>query len=145
MKKSGLADSPLFATPLLSDTMEIKKKKHTKIRHLKDSGNNTGPQDNEITKPLDHDTTVEVIRKAVKKIGKEAATYRFSQDEKKAISIIIYNYKNRNIRTSENEIVRIAINFIINDYKNNGDNSNNISYDHNILCVTACISNKNNG
>ena len=115
MKKSGLADSPLFVTPLLTDTIDIKKKKHTKIGDLKDLGKTTCPPHNEITEPLAHDTTVEVIRKAVKKIGKEAATHRFSQDEKKAISIIVYNYKNRNIRTCENEITRVAINFIIYD------------------------------
>jgi hypothetical protein len=62
-----------------------------------------------------HDTTIEMLRKAVKVIGKEAATYRFSIDEKRAIADLVYAYKRRGIRTSENEITRIAVNFVLRD------------------------------
>jgi len=82
-------------------------------------------------KPRNHDTTVsrydddliEQVRKAVKEFGKEAATHRFTLDEKKAIIDIIYAYKNLGLKTSENEITRIAVNFIVNDYKQHGENS----------------------
>ena len=82
-------------------------------------------------KPSNHDTTVsryhatiiELVRKAVKELGKEAATHRFTINEKKALADLIYSYKNRGVRTSENEVTRIAVNFIINDYKENGENS----------------------
>ena len=37
-------------------------------------------------------------------LGKEAATYRFTQDEKRALSGIVYAYKEQGIKTSENEI-----------------------------------------
>lgn len=70
-----------------------------------------------------HDTTVEVIRSAVKLFGKEAATYRFTAEEKKALSDLVYTYKTQGIRTSENEITRISVNFIMADYKENGENS----------------------
>ena len=89
------------------------------------------PNNPDDMQPLHHDTTVsryedvtiEVIRKAVKDLGKEAATHRFTQEEKRSISDIIYTYKTSGIKTSENEIARIAINFLIQDYKENGENS----------------------
>ena len=70
-----------------------------------------------------HDTTIETIRKAVREFGKEAATHRFTLEEKQAVADIIYAYKRQRIRTSENEIARIAINFIVQDYKQNGKHS----------------------
>lgn len=70
-----------------------------------------------------HDTMVEAIRAAVKQFGKEAATHRWTPEEKKAVADIIYAYKGHNIRTSENEIARIAVNFVVEDYRENGENS----------------------
>ena len=69
------------------------------------------------------DTIIESVRKAVKQLGKEAATYRFTQEEKRALSDIVYTYKSTGIRTSENEITRTAINFLVEEYKQNGANS----------------------
>jgi hypothetical protein len=74
--------------------------------------------------PCNHDTTmVEEIRKATKAFGKEAATHRFTGEEKQAIAEIVYQCKQENIRTSENEIVRIAINWMIRDHKHNNNSS----------------------
>jgi hypothetical protein len=70
-----------------------------------------------------HDTTIKTIRKAVKQIGKEGATHRFTYEEKRDIADLIYTYKRQRIRTSENEITRIAINFVIQDRNENGENS----------------------
>jgi hypothetical protein len=89
------------------------------------------PHDRDTTTPRHHDTTVsryhdtiiELVRKAVKEFGKEAATHRFTVEEKRVIADIIYAYAGRGVRTSENEITRIAVNFVINDYKENGENS----------------------
>ena len=83
----------------------------------------TTPRHRATTVPRYHGTITETVRKAVKEFGKEAATHRFTMEEKKAIADIIYSYKRQSIRTSENEITRIAVNFIINDYRENGGNS----------------------
>ncbi len=69
------------------------------------------------------DDIIASIRGAVRVIGKEAATYRFSPGEKARVSDIIYTYKRQGIRTSENEISRIALNFIFQDYEENGEQS----------------------
>ena len=63
------------------------------------------------------DDYIEVIRKAVKQLGKEAATHRFTADEKDAIADIVYALKKKGITTSENEIARIAINYLVWDYR----------------------------
>lgn len=70
-----------------------------------------------------HDTMIEIVRKSVKVFGKEPSTHRLTPEEKKAIIDIVYAYKSTGIKTSENEIARIAIDFLVNDYKENGENS----------------------
>lgn len=75
------------------------------------------------TTPRNRHATTESIRKAVKQFGKEAATHRFTQEEKQQIAELIFTYSNQGIRTSENEIARIAINFLIEDHKRNGKDS----------------------
>ncbi len=89
------------------------------------------PQHRDTTIPTNHNTTIpeqypaleEEIRKAVKQIGKEAATFRFTETEKEALADIEYSYKRQGIRTSGNEITRIGLNFLIEDYHRNGENS----------------------
>ena len=76
--------------------------------------------------PANHDvtvSTVEVIRKAVRRTGKEAATHRFTKAEKDQIAEIVYAYHRRGVRTSENEIARIAVNWLVQDYRANADDS----------------------
>lgn len=68
-------------------------------------------------------TTIEHIRKAVRQFGKEAATHRFTQEEKRLLADIVYTYERRGYRTSENEITRIAIHWLILDYQAYGEQS----------------------
>lgn len=83
----------------------------------------TPPRHHDTTVSPRHESMVEAVRRAVKEFGKEAATHRFTTQEKRAIAEIIYAYKKQGTRTSENEITRVAVNFIIHDYKENGANS----------------------
>jgi hypothetical protein len=81
----------------------------------------------ETVPPHNHDTTtpsmVEVVRRAVKHIGKEAATYRFTPEEKQHLADIVYTYGRQGYRTSENEITRIAVNWLLWDYQEQGEQS----------------------
>lgn len=94
-------------------------KKHTQPREH----DTTVARDHDTVVSRYHDTLVELIRAAVKQFGKEAATHRFTSEEKKAIADIIYTYKLSGVRTSENEVTRIAVNFLLADYQENGANS----------------------
>lgn len=140
-KKGGLAESPLFLTPqpqaaAPTRPQEAKQKPKSKSTPPKAKANQPSIPNNHATviprhhdtkldtmPPRYHETTIEVVRKAVKEFGKEAATYRFTVEEKKALRNIIYTYLGQEIKTSENEIARIAINFIVSDYHENRENS----------------------
>jgi len=138
MKKSGLGDSPFFLPPQKknlgltppSASLPAQNEKPVKIKKTK-TEKPKQPSSSDTMTPRYHDTTVsryqdtifELVRKAVKELGKEAATHRFTLEEKRAIADIIYTYKNNGIKTSENEIARISVNFIIEDYWENGENS----------------------
>ncbi len=66
---------------------------------------------------------IEKIRKAVRSPGKEVSFVRLSSEEKGQLAEIVYTYKRQGTKTSENEINRIAINYILEDYKTNGQES----------------------
>jgi len=86
------------------------------------SSNHDTAADTTASDPLP-DVALELIRRAVRTLGKEAATYRFTLDEKRALSSIVYAYKERGIKTSENEITRIALNYLIDEYRRNSTSS----------------------
>ena len=73
--------------------------------------------------PLSEEDMIEAVRKAVKQIGKEPATQRLTLEEKQGLDDIEYSYKRQGIKTSGNEIIRIATNYIVRDYRKNGENS----------------------
>jgi len=136
MSRSGLADSPFFTPPkvkhvpspspprkLLTERVDEKPPK-TSNDTMKPRNHDTVVSSNQDTMtPMLSDKTIEIVRKALKIFGKEAATHRFTPEEKKKLSDIIFHYKGLGIRTSENEIARIAINFIFEDHKLNGKQS----------------------
>ena len=66
---------------------------------------------------------VEIIRRTVKKGGRIVSFVRLTQTEKDQLADIVYTYKRRGMKTTENEINRIAINFLLEDYKRNGEAS----------------------
>lgn len=106
-------DHTIEESPSSSKTQEIKKQSRDTVI----------PRHHATMTPRYHDIMIGVIRAAVIQFGKEAATHRFTPEEKKAIADIVYTFKMSNIRTNENEIARIAINFLVADYKENGENS----------------------
>jgi hypothetical protein len=65
-------------------------------------------------------TRIETIRKAVRQLGKEDATYRFTLTEKKGLADLVYTYHVAGIKTSQNEITRIGVNWLLEDYRENG-------------------------
>jgi hypothetical protein len=138
MIKSGLADNPLFMLPeksfeqpALPNPPALKQEiEHDRADYKEQSieeqpvNQDTHPPRNQDTAvPRYQDTTIEWVRKVVKEFGKEAATHRFTVAEKKEIADLIYAFKNRGVKTCENEITRIALNFILQDYRENGENS----------------------
>ncbi len=57
------------------------------------------------------------IRKAVRARGTEPSIHRLSPQEKRDLKDIVYSYDTQGVRTSEVELTRIALNFLIADHK----------------------------
>jgi hypothetical protein len=110
MNHSGLADSPLFHKTNDLPISNINRDQENKP---------IGVHHQDTMPPRNHDTSVELVRKAVKSVGKEAATYRLTKKEKQELLEIIYAYRSQGTKISENEIARIAINYLIIDYQTN--------------------------
>lgn len=66
---------------------------------------------------------IEAVRKSVKQIGKEVSFVRLTPEEKRQLKDIAYTYQRQGQRTSENEISRIGINYILQDYQAHGRTS----------------------
>jgi hypothetical protein len=122
-QQARLQENPI-SKPSSSKTQQQKEEKQilhdTMIPRHHDT---TIPFNHDAMTPSHDDGIFELVRKSVKQIGKEAATHRFTLDEKNELADIEYTYKRQGIRTSENEITRIAINYFIEDYRQNGEQS----------------------
>ena len=117
--RSTTPTPPTLETPQLPDKPQTN---DTVIpRHHDTTVSIMQPRHHDATIPQADDDIFDVVRKAVKQIGKEAATHRFTLDEKNLLADIEYTYKRKGTRTSENEITRIAINYFIQDYRKNGE------------------------
>jgi hypothetical protein len=70
---------------------------------------------------------VEAIRRTVKQVGKDSLFVRVTPGEKRAVLSAVYSfnelYSGGGRKTTENEISRIAINLLLEDYRENGNNS----------------------
>ena len=122
-RKGGLADSPFFVPSPLTEpetstavfssqeNVNVEEEPHTPSDHDTEVSSNHG-----IVVSRHQATTIEYVRRSVKEFGKEAATHRFTLVEKRAIANIVHTLNMQGIRTTENEITRIAINFVIDEF-----------------------------
>ncbi len=74
-------------------------------------------------RPLQAGDLIERVRRRVRHFGKEVVYVRLTPEEKRQLAEIAYAYKTQDIRTSENEIGRIGLNWLLEDYHDNGANS----------------------
>jgi hypothetical protein len=68
-------------------------------------------------------STVETIRQVIKVPGREVSYLRLTPEEKAVLTDIVYTYKRQGQKTSETEINRIALNYLLLDYRENGQQS----------------------
>jgi len=66
---------------------------------------------------------IEAIRKIVKVSGKEVSYTRLTPEEKAQLVDIVYAFKRQGQKTTENEIHRIALNYLLSDYHARGEQS----------------------
>jgi len=65
-----------------------------------------------ISRDFDNPELIEKIVNELKQVGSQPTTYRFTQEEKSRLAMVIFNLSN-DYRVSENELVRIALNFLL--------------------------------
>ena len=97
MNNSGLADSPFFP---------IKKRKEIQK-----------PRNHDTVVSSNHDTIISSINEGIQEIGRVAATYRLTKWEKEHLQDLIYHFRKESVKVSENSLIRISINYIINDHE----------------------------
>jgi hypothetical protein len=68
-------------------------------------------------------STVEAIRHVIKVPGREVSYVRLTPEEKAELSDIVYTYRRQGQKTSETEINRIAINYLLLDYHEHSEQS----------------------
>jgi hypothetical protein len=69
-------------------------------------------------------TLVERIRRTVRTPGRQVSYVRLTADEKQLLTDFLYAYGHRNsLKTSETEVMRIGLSFLLADYEQNGDAS----------------------
>jgi hypothetical protein len=68
-------------------------------------------------------STVEAIRQVIKSPGREVSFVRLTPEEKAELADIVYTYKRQGQKTSETEINRIAINYLLLDFHEHGEQS----------------------
>jgi hypothetical protein len=116
-------ESASQAAPKVQGIKQSRSKPTTAPRHRDTAVSTMTPRYRDTTVAQELQELVDDIRRAVKVVGKEAATLRLSAGEKARLADIIYTYKRQGRRTSETEIIRIAVNFILEDYQASGENS----------------------
>lgn len=67
---------------------------------------------------------IETIRKSVKKVGREELYVRLTPEEKDELRSVVYQfnelYRRQGGKTSENEVARIALRFLLEEHKKEG-------------------------
>ena len=63
------------------------------------------------------------IRRTIRVTGKEVVYVRLTAPEKAELADIVYAYKRLERKTTDTEVGRIAVDYIIHDYKINGEDS----------------------
>jgi hypothetical protein len=66
---------------------------------------------------------VRTLAQGVQELGTKRTTIRFSRSEKAALREIVHTYDRREIRTTENELTRIAVSWLVEDYRELGEGS----------------------
>jgi hypothetical protein len=66
---------------------------------------------------------IDTIRRAIREPGREVAYVRLTPEEKGLVGDIVHAYKKRGQRTTENELHRIAINHLLQDHHERGEDS----------------------
>lgn len=119
---SPMSPSPPADEPPDAPTRKPPRSRRPAIRSASTLAHALASQHDSTLVQLDADT-VESIRQVIKAPGREVSFVRLTPEEKAHLSDIVYTYKRQGQKTSETEINRIAINYLLLDYHEHGEQS----------------------
>jgi hypothetical protein len=67
--------------------------------------------------------TIEALQRALKTVGKEIFYARVAPEEKRRVDETVFALKQAGVRTSVNDVGRIALNYLMADHEANGEQS----------------------
>jgi hypothetical protein len=113
--------TPIFTASTSSPTFAVEQPTQTAVKET----NTYKDGDSKLASLLsgNHDSSIEFLRNSVRFAGKEAFYGRFTSEEKRFLKEIAYTYQVNGVKTNENEISRIAVNLLLHDYKEQGQQS----------------------
>ena len=121
------AESATLAPPAPVSKAPVKRSpaKSTRLQASRLASSPSSPSASELASMLSavEDETIDAIRKVVKTQGREVSFIRLTPEEKAQVSDIVYTYKRQGQKTTENQINRIAINYLLHDYHEHGEQS----------------------
>ena len=127
---NSIPNSDPLLTPASQSDLSNQQKEGRKSKRLASSGASmlAYKRTNKVSPNFDNpNDLIETIRKTVKQVGKEPLFVRATPEEKQRLSSLVYAfndmYRGEGRKTSENEIGRIAINWLLEDYQANGKTS----------------------
>jgi hypothetical protein len=131
--KSGLADSPFFQAspqPIQEPKVDVDSTQ-TKPEKVAGNGDVTTPRRRDTMASRRHDATTpkkfavdeQKLAETLKEVGRERTSLRMTEDEKAGVAQIVYNLRAEGVKLSENDVFRVALNFVLEDYEFNTPNS----------------------
>jgi hypothetical protein len=113
--------------PVVPETTQAARAKRPNARGSR-AGTDGSPASNLASKlassrPVDATDVVEAIRRVVKTPGREVSFVRLTPEEKAQLGDVVYTYKRQGMKTTETEVNRIALNYLLHDYREHGEHS----------------------
>ena len=118
--QNELKEGSAFFKPVEKEKMEKAPNDGAEIDTMLLSNQDTAPENDQPDLETD---LIETVRSAVRVIGKEAATHRFTRKEKQELKRLIYTYSTKGLQTNETQITRIAVNLLLEEHRVDPGNS----------------------
>lgn len=83
----------------------------------------TTPRHRDTAPPAWADAWLTTVVRVLRRPGKESATLRLTQEEKTQLRDLVYSFTRQGRRTSETELIRVAIAALVEDYRAHGQTS----------------------
>lgn len=75
------------------------------------------------TPPPSDQSVIEELQRALRAVGKEIFNVRIAPEEKRRVDAAVHAFKTSGVRTSANDLGRVALNYLLADHDSHGEQS----------------------